>query len=434
MSDIAIKVENLGKQYRIGSQKASYRTLRDSVMDAVQAPFRRAAGLIRGESYGAADLDKTIWALRNVNLEIQQGEVVGVIGRNGAGKSTLLKILSRITEPTEGQALIRGRVGSLLEVGTGFHPELTGRENIFLNGSILGMRREEINSKFDEIVEFSGIDDFIDTPVKLYSSGMRVRLAFSVAAHLEPEILLVDEVLAVGDVEFQKKCLGKMGEISKTGRTVLFVSHNLPMVQTLCPESILIDEGKIVTRGSSSEVIERYLENKSNQTGEYNWEWDSGYPETLGDLIPVRLSIIDQNEHVTNRVMSKQHFQVEFQYRLLRKISNLRVGIVLKTFNGTTVFLSWDRDRLNGEDLYDREMGEYLARCKIPANLLNEHRYILGIISGIKGAKRLFRDYDVLSFSVDTTDGVGSHWGDSRKGVIRPDLQWSTQTIRSSKS
>jgi len=259
MSEIAIKIENLGKQYKIGSEKASYRTLRESLVDVASTPFRRAASLLRGESYGASDLDRTIWALKDVNLEIRQGEVVGVIGPNGAGKSTLLKILSRITDPTEGQALIRGRVGSLLEVGTGFHPELTGRENIYLNGSIMGMSREEIDRKFDEIVYFSEVENFLDTPVKHYSSGMFVRLAFSVAAHLEMEILMVDEVLAVGDLEFQKKCLGKMENVAGEGRTVLFVSHNMPMIKHLCPRSILLVDGNISSDGDTNNVIEHYI-------------------------------------------------------------------------------------------------------------------------------------------------------------------------------
>ncbi len=214
MSDVAIRVENLGKLYHIGGPQDRYKTIRDSIMDGVKAPFKRAGSLLRGQAHGAAQLDQTIWALKDVSFEVKQGEVVGIIGRNGAGKSTLLKILSRITEPTEGEVMLRGRVGSLLEVGTGFHPELTGRENIYLNGAILGMKREEIDRKFDEIVDFSEIEKFIDTPVKHYSSGMYVRLAFSVAAHLEPEILLVDEVLAVGDAAFQKKCLGKMGDVA----------------------------------------------------------------------------------------------------------------------------------------------------------------------------------------------------------------------------
>ena len=226
MSDIAIQVQEIGKEYHIGGAPQKYLTLRDRIASAAAAPFRRAGKRLSGHAYGAAELDERFWALRDISFDVKPGEVVGLIGRNGAGKSTLLKVLSRITEPTEGYADVYGRVGSLLEVGTGFHPELTGRENIFLNGAILGMRKTEIDRKFDAIVDFSEIEKFLDTPVKHYSSGMYVRLAFAVAAHMEAEILLIDEVLSVGDAAFQKKCLGKMGEVAGTGRTVLFVSQD----------------------------------------------------------------------------------------------------------------------------------------------------------------------------------------------------------------
>ena len=245
MGNLAISTEGLGKRYRIGAKQARYRTLRDTLADGFSAPFKKAAALLRGEAYGAASLDRDIWALRNVSFEVEHGEVVGLIGRNGAGKSTALKVLSRITEPTEGQATIHGRVGTLLEVGTGFHPELTGRENIYLSGAILGMRKAEIERKFDEIVDFSEIETFLDTPVKHYSSGMYVRLAFAVAAHLEPEILVVDEVLAVGDALFQRKCLGKMGDVARGGRTVLFVSHNMKSIRNLCQRAVWLDQGEV---------------------------------------------------------------------------------------------------------------------------------------------------------------------------------------------
>ncbi len=263
MSDIAIRVENLSKLYRIG-QRERYKALRDTLTDAMYAPFRRLSSLVLRPSSdgdgGRKTNDEWIWALKDVSFEVKQGEVVGIIGRNGAGKTTLLKILSRITEPTEGYAEIHGRVGSLLEVGTGFHPELTGRENIYLNGAILGMKKTEIERKFDEIVAFAEIEKFLDTPVKRYSSGMYVRLAFAVAAHLEPEILLVDEVLAVGDAAFQKKCLGKMGDVAKEGRTVLFVSHNMAAIESLCQRSILLESGSVTCTGSTSSVIKLYLE------------------------------------------------------------------------------------------------------------------------------------------------------------------------------
>jgi len=258
VNNLAINVEGLGKKFSIGKKQESYRTLRDAIMEAFTGPFKKAGMLLRGEASAAGGLNEIYWALKDVTFQVGRGEVVGIIGRNGAGKSTLLKVLSRITEPTIGYAEVTGRIGSLLEVGTGFHPELTGRENIYLNGTILGMRRAEIEKKFEEIVAFSEVEKFIDTPVKHYSSGMYLRLAFSVAAHLETEILLVDEVLAVGDAAFQRKCLGKMGDVGKSGRTILFVSHNFAAVENLCSKVFLIDQGRVVASGKPREVINIY--------------------------------------------------------------------------------------------------------------------------------------------------------------------------------
>ncbi|MGA1791012.1 MAG: ABC transporter ATP-binding protein, partial [bacterium] len=257
MSSLAIKVENLSKKYRIGAREA-YKTFRETLIDSAAAPFRRLKHIGR-----PIPKEEILWALKDVSFEVKQGDVLGIIGRNGAGKTTLLKIFSRITEPTKGRVTLRGRVASLLEVGTGFHPELTGKENIYLNGAILGMDRYEISRKFDEIVAFAEVEKFLDTPVKKYSSGMYMRLAFAVAAHMEPEILLIDEVLAVGDAAFQKKCLGKMGDVSKEGRTVLFVSHNMAAVSWLCSRCIYIDEGKIESLGPTDELISRYLADSS---------------------------------------------------------------------------------------------------------------------------------------------------------------------------
>ena len=257
---IAINVDGLGKTFQIGGKQKSYYRLTDQLVDTIMAPFRRAGNLMRGQAGGAADLDETIWALKDVSFQIKPGEVVGMIGRNGAGKSTLLKIMSGISDPTQGYIDIYGRVGSLLEVGTGFHPELTGRENIYLNGAILGMKKAETESKLDEIIAFAEIDKFLDTPVKHYSSGMYVRLAFSVAAHLEPEILLVDEVLAVGDMAFQRKCLGKMDDVAQAGRTVLFVSHNMGLLQQLCERGIFLQHGTVHTDGTITEAVDAYLQ------------------------------------------------------------------------------------------------------------------------------------------------------------------------------
>jgi lipopolysaccharide transport system ATP-binding protein len=262
MTDISIQVENISKMYNIGLAQQRHDTLRDQLVDLISTPFRKR---------GKAEQDGTFWALRDVSFDVMQGEVLGIIGRNGAGKSTLLKLLSRITEPTSGKAIINGRVGSLLEVGTGFHPELTGRENVYLNGAILGMHRSEITEKFDEIVAFAEIDQFLDTPVKRYSSGMYVRLAFAVAAHLEPEILLVDEVLAVGDIEFQKKCLGKMDDVAKLGRTVLFVSHNMNAIQRLCSHTIFLEKGELIEKGPTRDVVSRYVSSNFYSTAPKEW-------------------------------------------------------------------------------------------------------------------------------------------------------------------
>ena len=271
MGNIAIHVENIGKKYQIGRSQKQYPRLGDQILDTIGIPFRKAARLFSGQAGAISNQNDTFWALKDVSFKINHGDVLGIIGHNGAGKSTLMKILSRITEPTLGYVELFGRVSSLLEVGTGFHPELTGRENIYLNGAILGMRKSEIQKKFDGIVDFAELEQFIDTPVKRYSSGMYVRLAFAVAAHLEPEILLVDEVLSVGDMAFQKKCLGKMDTVSKQGRTVVFISHNMNAIQRLCPKSLLLDHGQIVALGDTPEVIEKYLSSSTSTSGPNSW-------------------------------------------------------------------------------------------------------------------------------------------------------------------
>jgi lipopolysaccharide transport system ATP-binding protein len=340
MSNFAIKVTGLGKQYRIGSTKASYSTLRESIVDGATAPFRRVRQLVRGQAYGAANLDEIIWALRDVSFTVNHGEVVGIIGRNGAGKSTLLKILSRITEPTEGEVRIRGRVGSLLEVGTGFHPELTGRENVYLNGAILGMMRHEIERKFDEIVDFAGVEKFIDTPVKHYSSGMGLRLGFAVAAHLEPEILVVDEVLAVGDFAFQKKCLGKMSDVANSGRTVLFVSHNMAAVQNLCTRCIRLNEGQLVDVGSPEEIIAQYLtasatQSKVDLSQETNRKGD-------GAILISQVAFRNAQGEYTDTFMSGEDMTLRFNYAIPKSLSEnakLVINIGVKNIYDTNILL-----------------------------------------------------------------------------------------------
>jgi lipopolysaccharide transport system ATP-binding protein len=342
MSDIAIRVDGLSKQYRIGGKQERYRTLRDTLTDAIVSPFRRARELLRGQAYGAAELGETIWALRDVSLEIKRGEVVGIIGPNGAGKTTLLKILSRITEPTEGQAEIRGRVGSLLEVGTGFHPELTGRENIYLNAAILGMKKSEIERKFDEIVDFAEIEKFIDTPVKHYSSGMYVRLAFAVAAHLEPEILLVDEVLAVGDLAFQKKCLGKMADVAREGRTVLFVSHNLHAVRNLCGRAALLERGRKLADGNVDDVMAVYLSDTENKS-ESIIDLPPGRPGA--PIVGRRLRFFGVDGTPKTVFRAKEKWRIILEFELFQSLPHVIGAVGLKTMTGIPILTYWSKPR-----------------------------------------------------------------------------------------
>ncbi|GAB4513291.1 MAG: hypothetical protein OHK0046_13980 [Anaerolineae bacterium] len=346
MGNLAIRVENLGKQYRIGAAPVRYRTFRDVIINATSAPFRRARSLLRGEAYGAAELNQEFWALKDVSFEVQHGDVVGIIGRNGAGKSTLLKILSRITEPTTGRVELYGRVGALLEVGTGFHPELTGRENIYLNASILGMSRAEINRKFDEIVDFAEVEKFIDTPVKHYSSGMGLRLGFAVAAHLEPEILVVDEVLAVGDAAFQKKCLGKMSDVASEGRTVLFVSHNMAAVQGLCKSSIVLNQGNLTYMGEQNAGIEHYLNTAQQSAINLTHRKDR---HGSGQIKIKKIECRDLNGSPIETVLSGQTFDIYLHFAADPDFYSQRlvVSVSFKTRLGMPVFLH--HNRLSGD-------------------------------------------------------------------------------------
>ncbi len=338
MSDVVIRVENLGKQYRIGGKQERYKTFRESITRTLRAPIQRLTAGRR------AARSETFWALKDVSFEVKRGEVLGVIGRNGAGKSTLLKILSRITEPTEGAVYLKGRVGSLLEVGTGFHPELTGRENIYLNGAILGMRRAEIARKFDEIVDFAEIEQFIDTPVKRYSSGMYTRLAFSVAAHLEPEILLVDEVLAVGDAAFQKKCLGKMSEVAGEGRTVLFVSHNMGSLQTLTSKAILLSKGRLSREGVSSDVITEYL-HSATQNSDFEVSNLPRVAHTYGS--ECRIQLIRPSDDSNGSFYFGRALGFEVVVSSQRDREGLRFGITVLDMGGAPIFTGFTRELIN---------------------------------------------------------------------------------------
>lgn len=420
MRNPMIQVENLSKRYRLGTKQLGYQTLRERLGDIGKPRLNR-------QSNGNGN-DNIIWALHDINFEVAKGEVVGIIGRNGAGKSTLLKILSRITEPTTGRINLYGRVGSLLEVGTGFHPELTGRENIFLNGVIMGMKRRELAQKFDEIVAFAEISKFIDTPVKRYSSGMYVRLAFAVAAHLEPEVLIVDEVLAVGDDMFQKKCLGKMAQIAGQGRTVLFVSHNMPAVIHLCPRVILIENGAITQDDESAKVVHRYL--GSHSANNAHREWPNVGTAPGDDVVRLRkLSVIDEHRQVCASVDIRHKVGIRFEYEVLQAGQQLVPTFHLSTETGVVAFYAGDRDP-KWESL-PRPKGRFTSTAWIPGNFLNAGTMIVGVtISRVRPTHKHLYEQGVLSFQVidrmgeDTARGnFPGHFG----GAVRPLLAWETQ-------
>jgi lipopolysaccharide transport system ATP-binding protein len=426
----AVRVENLSKRYRIGAGDTRFRygLLRDVVSDVVTTPVRLARAMLGGRAR-RAKAASYIWALDDVSFEVAEGSVLGIVGRNGAGKSTLLKVLSRVTEPTRGTVTVRGRVGSLLEVGTGFHPELTGRENIFMNGAVLGMKRMEIDRKFDEIVAFSEVEQFVDTPVKRYSSGMYLRLAFAVAAHLEPEILVVDEVLAVGDAEFQKKCLGKMGDVAQQGRTVLFVSHNMSAILRLTQEAIVLSKGRMIKRGPSREAVDFYLTSGQAETGERLWGAEE-IPADAAPFRPVSLRIRDRQGRIVDTIRSTEEATVEWEYWLDAPLTGLRVGLYLSTMRGEYVFTAFDVDDASKyEQLGARKAGRYMSRCTLPADLLNEGRYSLGVNASSFGVRRYFMDEGALSFNVDISGAPGTQWPELRHGLVRPRLDWKIEKV-----
>ncbi len=426
----AIKVENLGKRYKIGTAptKFQYRMLRDVIVDTVTAPVRWARSLVDKQPL-LDDRPNYIWALNDVSFDLEEGKVLGIVGRNGAGKSTLLKVLSRVTEPTLGTVTVRGRVGSLLEVGTGFHPELTGRENIYMNGAILGMKRTEIDAKFDEIVAFSEVEQFIDTPVKRYSSGMYLRLAFAVAAHLEPEILVVDEVLAVGDAEFQKKCIGKMGDVAQQGRTVLFVSHNMSAILRLTEEAIVLDKGRLIMRGPTQQAVDHYLSSGQAQAGERVWDADE-VPLNAAPFVPIAIRLRDQKGGVIDTVRSIEPVTVEMEYRLEAPLTGLRVGFYLSTMRGEYIITSFDTDDADKYEKFGaRSSGHYFSRCTLPSDLFNEGRYSLGVNASSFGVRRYFQDEQALAFNVDISGAPGTQWPEPRQGPIRPRLDWKIEKV-----
>lgn len=431
MSDVIIRAEGLSKRYFLkhkANSAESYTLLRDAFGRALKGIGLTALDKMRGGPTDATDSMEEFWALNNVSFEIRRGDIVGVIGRNGAGKSTLLKILSRITEPTKGRVEINGRLASLLEVGTGFHPELTGRENIYLNGAILGMSRAEIRAKFDEIVDFAEVEKFLDTPVKRYSSGMYVRLAFAVAAHLEPEILVIDEVLAVGDAEFQKKCLGKMQDVAGLGRTVLFVSHNLAMVRSLCQRGILLENGSIRTQSSISDAIATYASSDGKSAASINFE---EIDAPVGSKCAHLLSACVRNEHgiKISEAEINRGFTVEMTYRLFLDDGRIYYpNFHFFASDGRCAFVT------SAAKAIPMPPGVYVSRCQIPANLLNDGMYAvrLALSTFENGIEVHFDEYGALSFNInDPISGVPTRtkYTGLIPGVMRPDLSWTIDSV-----
>lgn len=411
-----ISAENLGKKYIISHKGSADSTFREMITE-------NAKKIFKGKLFKNSTKEE-FWALKNLSLKINKGDRVGIIGRNGAGKSTLLKLLSRITEPTEGIIRIRGKLASLLEVGTGFHPELSGRENIYLNGAVLGMKRSEIKKKFDDIVEFSGVENFLDTPVKRYSSGMYVRLAFAVAANLETEILLIDEVLAVGDADFQKKCLGKMENISKKeGRTVLFVSHNMPMISSLCPRCILLDNGNIIKDGSTSDVVMYYYNAGAQSPASIDY---TKIKKNIGDDYVCILSgeVRNQNNLISTEINIDQPLKIIMKYRIKKQKGKLfSPNFHFFTSGGVYAFVA------SPENVEAFPEGNYFAECNIPGNFLNEGAYFVGLAlsSYETGVTVHFYEQNALSFNVrDPIEGIKTRGGYSGSipGVVRPLLSW----------
>jgi len=430
MSEIAIHIEKLGKRYRYGEVRPNA-NLRDDIIHWFRGWFRRNGGrhatLREVREQHKAESPEYFWALKDIDLEIKRGEIVGIVGRNGAGKSTLLKILSRITAPTTGRITYRGRVASLLEVGTGFHRDLTGRENVFLNGSILGMRRSEIARKFDEIVAFSEVEKFIDTPVKFYSSGMFVRLAFAVAAHLDPDILIVDEVLSVGDFAFQKKCLGKMGEVAGAGRTVLFVSHNMAAVTRLCKRGIWLENGTLREYADAEHIVAEYLAAGVQECGEIVF---GDGPQKVPGSEYVRLESVrvrNSEERITAAIDIRRPFSIEVAYQILRPVSNLRIGLTLTLRDGTVVLNSTDMDACEGE--LERAPGFYVNRTTIAGDFLNCGQYFITIGSDFPMVQTHFLVDRVLSFHIEETGGAGSTATDRRDAILRMRLPWNIQKV-----
>jgi len=424
-----IRVEDLCKQYPIGSENAYHDTLREVLTGALRAPFRRTNGRKSSTTDGS---DDTFWALKDVSFEITPGEIVGIVGRNGAGKSTLLKVLSRITEPTKGRVQIYGTIASLLEVGTGFHPELSGRENIFLNGAVLGMKRVEISRKFDEIVAFSELEKFIDIPVKRYSSGMYVRLAFAVAAHLEPDILIIDEVLAVGDAAFQKKCLGKISSVARQGRTVLFVSHNMVAVKSLCTRAILLKTGVLVEDDDPARVVNQYLGAGRASRAETVWADPMQAPSTPAfRLHSVRVR--NDSGEITSELSTREAFSVEIDYVNLSAGSALGATVLLYNSDGVHVLSSLSNREPNWHGRAFPK-GLFRSTCYFPGDILPEGRFDVSVLVWANNYTISHREDYVVEFDMhESVDARADYFG-NWSGVVRPLLDWETQCLEASET
>ncbi|AAM30352.1 Polysaccharide ABC transporter, ATP-binding protein [Methanosarcina mazei Go1] len=406
-----IEVKHLSKQYNIGVD-TTYKTLSESFTSAVKQPIKTLKDFRRQ--------NETFWALKDVNFEVERGEVLGIIGRNGAGKSTLLKILSRITSPTQGEVRMRGRVGSLLEVGTGFHPELSGRENIYFNGSILGMKKKEIDEKFDEIVKFSGVEKFLDTPVKRYSSGMQVRLAFSVAANLDPEILVVDEVLAVGDAAFQEKCLGKMSEVVESGRTVLFVSHNMGAVQNLCQRCILLNEGHLITNGKTADVINYYLNTGLQVADKSIFKRDVSKKK----LFFTDINLYNTKGEIRTKFTSDENILIAINYNLNVQLTGAQITFEIFDQNGICILSSTNFDSNIKMRTLSQKPGEYIATCPINVDFLRNGLYYITISSSVPNIEILDIVEFATRFEIESPLDITTLLGQSRKGVIFKNFVW----------
>jgi lipopolysaccharide transport system ATP-binding protein len=436
----AIHLDNVGKRFRLGGAN-DYGRLTEALGAKVRdllgskqsdAPKLPQPSPITQKNSVADQMDEDwFWALRNIDLTIATGDIVGFVGRNGAGKSTLLKILSRIVSPTEGRVGVRGRVGSLLEVGTGFHPELTGRENVFLNGAILGMSRADIRRRFDEIVAFAEIDSFLDTPVKRYSSGMSVRLAFAVAAHLEPDVLIIDEVLSVGDQAFQRKCLGKASQLGDQGRTILLVSHNLSAVSNFCKRAVLMQNGRMIAEGSPQSIIDRYLIESKTESGTRVWADDSRAP--CSDSVRLQSVSVQGNGLLepAGEVDIDQEIAIVVDYQVL--VTNTKVSVQIQLKDETGAYVLWSANAASMNTVHDEwfdkphPIGAYQTTCVLPANFLNDTRYFVSVLVGSEVGSAAIREDSVLSFLVHDTGAMRREYAGSWLGpVIRPRLAWRT--------